>query len=139
MTDVSHTADFFPDGTNRTSKALKKVTLRPYFSTMAKDIHDPAAVTAYLQNLEPAQGAVAEAIRQVFLKAHPSIGEQIKWNAPSFFYTGVMPAFDAKTYQRDLAVMHLRKGPVMLVFPMEPSLMILRVFWRASTPMAGVC
>ncbi|MCC6412487.1 MAG: DUF1801 domain-containing protein [Saprospiraceae bacterium] len=89
---------------------------------MAKDIHDPAAVTAYLQNLEPAQGIVAETVRQVFLQAHPTIGEQIKWNAPSFFYTGEMPAFDAKTYQRDLAVMHLRKGPVMLVFPNGASL-----------------
>jgi hypothetical protein len=89
---------------------------------MAKDIHDPAAVTTYIQNLEPTQGTVAEAVRQVFLQAHTSIGEQIKWNAPSFFYTGDMPAFDAKTYQRDLAVMHLRKGPVMLVFPNGASL-----------------
>lgn len=39
-----------------------------------------------------------------------------------FFYTGEMPAFDAKTYQRDLAVMHLRKGPVLLVFPNGASL-----------------
>lgn len=89
---------------------------------MAKDINDPAAVSAYIQGLEPGQAAVAEAVRQVFLQAHPAVGEQIKWNAPSFFYQGDMPAFDAKTYQRDLAVMHLRKGPVMLVFPNGASL-----------------
>jgi hypothetical protein len=91
-------------------------------ATMAKDIHDPEAVSAFIQNLPAEQAQIAEAVRQVFLNAHPSIGEQIKWNAPSFFYTGEMPAFDAKTYQRDLAVMHLRRGPVMLVFPNGASL-----------------
>ncbi len=106
---------------------------------MAKDIHNPAAVSAYIQTLEPGLAAIAQAVREVFLNAHPSIGEQIKWNAPSFFYTGEMPAFDAKTYQRDLAVMHLRRGPVMLVFPNGASLEDPEGMLEAIMPTAGGC
>jgi hypothetical protein len=29
-----------------------------------------------------------------------SIGEEIKWNAPAFFYTGSMEPFDPKEYKR---------------------------------------
>lgn len=47
----------------------------------------------------------------------PSIGEQIKWNNPCFYFTGEMPAFDPKEYKREIVVMNLFKGRIMLVLP----------------------
>ncbi|WP_345953763.1 hypothetical protein [Mucilaginibacter sp. PAMB04168] len=78
---------------------------------MAKltDTSNPAAVNEYITKLnEPAQSLV-KAIRQVILLASDQIGEQIKWNSPSFFYTGHMQAFNAKEYKRDLIVLNLRQ------------------------------
>lgn len=83
----------------------------------SKDIHDPESVTAHIKNLDADFAALADAVRQVILGADKEIGEQIKWNAPSFFYTGAMKAFDAKEYKRDIVVFNLRKGVVLLVFP----------------------
>ena len=86
-------------------------------ATKAKDVHDPVSVTAHIQQLDPALAAIVLALRKLILQTDKEIGEQIKWNSPSFFYTGAMQPFDPKDYKRDIAVMHLRKGVVMLVFP----------------------
>ena len=83
----------------------------------SKDTHDPAAVTAYIQKLDPVFAKAIETLRQVILGAGKEIGEQIKWNSPSFFYTGEMKAFNAKEYKRDIVVMNLHKGNILLVFP----------------------
>ncbi len=82
-----------------------------------KDIHDPAGVSALIQKLSPDFAALVEAIRQAILSVDAEIGEQIKWNSPSFFYTGQMHAFDPKTYKRDIVVLNLQKNRVLLVFP----------------------
>jgi hypothetical protein len=84
---------------------------------VAKDINDPAGVTVVIQQLEPNFATLVDAVRQLILAADPRIGEQIKWNSPSFFYTGEMQPFNPKEYKRDIIVMHLRKGVVLLVFP----------------------
>src|SRR5688572_4441849 len=84
---------------------------------MAKDINDPKAVTTYIQKLEPGLAALIEAIRQLILSTDKEVGEQIKWNSPSFFYQGEMKAFDAKEYKRDIVVVNIRKGHALLVFP----------------------
>ncbi|MBO2009777.1 DUF1801 domain-containing protein [Hymenobacter negativus] len=60
---------------------------------------------------------MAEAVRQSILVTDPTIGEQIKWNSPSFYYTGEMPPFDPKEYRRDIVVMNLHRGYLLLVFP----------------------
>jgi hypothetical protein len=83
----------------------------------SKDVHAPQQVAEYIQKLDPAFAGLVEAVRQLILKADSEIGEQIKWNAPSFFYTGAMKPFDPKEYKRDIVVMNLRKGAVLLVFP----------------------
>lgn len=87
--------------------------------TMAKskDIHDPQAVAALISKLEPAQASLIESIRQLVLSADKEIGEQIKWNSPSFFYTGDMKPFNPKEYKRDIVVINMRKGQALLVFP----------------------
>jgi len=87
---------------------------------MAKtgDLNDPASINAYINKLEAPMAALVEAIRQVILNTDPIIGEQIKWNSPSFFYQGTMQPFNPKEYKRDMVVMHLhKKAYVLLVFP----------------------
>jgi len=84
----------------------------------AKDVHNPAAIDQYIQQLEPPLAALVQGIRHVILSTDPIIGEQIKWNAPSFFYQGNMPPFNPKEYKRDMIVLNLRqKDHVLLIFP----------------------
>lgn len=83
----------------------------------AKDIHDPESVTAFIQKLEPDFAKMIEAIRKLILASDKIIGEQIKWNSPSFFYTGEMKPFDPKEYKRDIVVLNIRKGNALLIFP----------------------
>jgi hypothetical protein len=74
-------------------------------------------VTDHIQKLDPKIRPLVESIRQLFLSADPDIGERIKWNNPSFYYTGDLKPFDPKEYKRELAVFNLHKGKIMLVFP----------------------
>jgi len=83
----------------------------------SKDIHDPQAVSAFISKLEPALAGLIEDIRQIVLSADREIGEQIKWNSPSFFYMGEMKPFNPKEYKRDILVLNIRKGYALLVFP----------------------
>lgn len=79
--------------------------------------NDTEQVSAYIQKLDKDFAATVEYLRQLILSADKQIGEQIKWNSPSFYYTGEMKAFDPKEYKRDLMVMNLRKGQILLVLP----------------------
>jgi hypothetical protein len=74
-------------------------------------------VSAYIQELDSSLAEVVQAVREAILSAGKEIGEQIKWNSSSFYYTGEMKIFDPKTYQRDIAVVNIRKGFVLLVLP----------------------
>jgi hypothetical protein len=80
-------------------------------------LSDTEQVTQHIQKLEPALGKIIETIRKIILSTDKEIGEQIKWNNPSFYYAGEMKPFDPKEYKRDLIVMNLHKGRIMLVFP----------------------
>jgi hypothetical protein len=60
---------------------------------------------------------LAEKLRQTILAADATIGEEIKWNAPAFFYTGPMKPFNPKEYSRHLVVFNFfRKDCLRLVF-----------------------
>lgn len=84
----------------------------------SKDTHNPEAVTAYIEKLPQPQATLVEAIRQAILSTDAVIGEQIKWNAPAYFYNAEMKAYDAKEYKRDIVVFNLRqKDHVLLIFP----------------------
>jgi hypothetical protein len=84
------------------------------FETKASD---PASVDAYLKALQHPMKPVVEALRAVILGAHTSVGEEIRWNAPAFFYTGKLALFDPKTYKRHMVVMNLhKKNELRLVF-----------------------
>src|SRR5438094_654655 len=78
---------------------------------------ESARVDAYMKSLQHPLAEVVEALRQVLLKADPEIGEEIKWNAPAFFYTGEMAPFNPKEYKRHLVVFNLfQKDCIRLVF-----------------------
>jgi len=83
----------------------------------AVKLTDTEQVTAHIKKLDPSFGKTIETIRQIILKAEKEIGERIKWNNPSFYYTGEMKPFDPKEYKREIAVMNLFKERIMLVFP----------------------
>ncbi len=83
----------------------------------AKKLTGSEAVTDHIQKLEPAIAETIEALRQIILATDPIIGEEIKWNSPSFYYTGEMKPFDPKEYKRDIVVMNLHRGNILLVFP----------------------
>jgi hypothetical protein len=75
------------------------------------------AVDLYLKTLRHPRIDVLRALRRVILKADKSIGEEIKWNAPAFFYTGEMAHSDPKQYARYLVVSNLfKKDCIRLVF-----------------------
>jgi hypothetical protein len=83
----------------------------------SEKLSDQEAVTAHIQRLEPGLSKIVEVIRQIILSTDKEIGERIKWNNPSFYYTGEMKPFDPKEYKREIIVMNLFKGRIMLVFP----------------------
>ena len=78
---------------------------------------DQEQVTEHIKKLEPSLGEAIEKLRQIILSSNEEIGERIKWNNPSFYYTGEMKDFDPKEYKRDMIVLNLHKGKIMLVFP----------------------
>jgi hypothetical protein len=86
---------------------------------MAKSIKpsDQEEVTAHIKKLDPAFGKIIETIRQIILSTDKEIGERIKWNNPSFYYTGEMKPFDPKEYKREIVVFNLYKGRILLIFP----------------------
>ena len=85
--------------------------------TTTLKVSEPNAVSAFISDLEHPRSDVVTMLRQVILEASPSVGEEIKWNAPSFFYTGAMRAFNPKEYKRHLVVFNLhKKDHIQLVF-----------------------
>jgi len=75
-------------------------------------------VNAYMKKLKHPMKNVIEDLRNVILNADRSVGEEIKWNAPTFFYTGEMLETDPKQYRRYIIVSNLfKKDCIRLVFP----------------------
>lgn len=78
---------------------------------------DQEQVIEHIKKLDPAVEKIVQAIRQIILSTDKEIGERIKWNNPSYYYTGEMKPFDPKEYKREIIVFNLYKGRIMLVFP----------------------
>ena len=85
--------------------------------TKAIKLTDSEQVTEHINKLEPGLGKIIQALRKIILSTDKEIGERIKWNNPSFYYTGEMKPFDPKEYKREIIVFNLHKGRIMLVFP----------------------
>ena len=86
---------------------------------MAKAVKptDAEEVAAHIKKLDPEVAKIVTALRKIILSTDKSIGERIKWNNPSFYYTGEMKPFDPKEYKREIIVFNLFKNRIMLVFP----------------------
>jgi hypothetical protein len=79
---------------------------------------EPEEVDAYMKALKHPLKNVLEALRKIIMSTDSSIGEEIKWNAPTFFYAGEMAPFNPKEYKRYLVVSNLyKKDCIRLVFP----------------------
>ena len=94
-----------------------------YFYSMKSDelttqSSQPEKVDAYIQNMKHPLKNVVEALRQLILETDHEIGEEVKWNAPTFFYSGPMRPSNPKEYKRYLIVFNLyQQNCVRLVFP----------------------
>lgn len=82
-----------------------------------ESLSDQEQVTAHIKKLDPQVGKIVQYLRKLILSTDKEIGERIKWNNPSFYYTGEMKPFDPKEYKREMIVFNLFKGRIMLVFP----------------------
>ena len=81
-------------------------------------LSEPEAVDAYMKKLKHPLVKVVEALRKIILSADKEIGEEIKWNAPTFFYSGKMKPFNPKEYKRCIIVFNFyKKDCIRLVFP----------------------
>jgi len=79
---------------------------------------EPDKVDAYMKKLKHPLANVVEALRKVILSTDKQIGEEVKWNAPTFFYAGEMKPSDPKEYKRYIVVFNLyQKDCIRLVFP----------------------
>jgi len=79
---------------------------------------EPEKVDAYMKALKHPLADVVEALRQIILSTDKEIGEEVKWNAPTFFYSGEMALSDPKKYKRYLVVFNFfKKDCIRLVFP----------------------
>jgi hypothetical protein len=77
----------------------------------------PAQVEAFLAALDHPLARLVRRARKTVLSASPSIGEEIKWSAPAFFFKGQLPPSDPKLYLRYLVIFNLyRKDCLRLVF-----------------------
>lgn len=74
-------------------------------------------VDEHVSKLNPEEQEIVHKLRNLVLGIDPEIREHIKWNSPAFYYDGEMKAFDAKEYKRDLLVVNLHRGKILLVFP----------------------
>jgi hypothetical protein len=64
-------------------------------------------VSAYMQRLEHPLKAEIEALRQVILGANDRIGEEIKWNAPSFYVDEHFATFNLRSAEHVLIIFHM--------------------------------
>ena len=79
---------------------------------------EPQKVDAWMKALKHPLRDVVTDLRALILAADKSIGEEIKWNHPTFFYGGTMKPSDPKLYKRYIIVFNtFQKDCVRLVFP----------------------
>jgi hypothetical protein len=85
--------------------------------TELTQVSDSAGVNTYMSKLKHPMKDVAEEIRKIILNADKTVGEEIAWNAPSFFYTGKMEPFDPKEYKRFIVNFNFfKKDCIRLIF-----------------------
>src|SRR5262245_43949690 len=61
---------------------------------------DSEAVDMYMRKLKHPMKEVAALLRDAILSADKNIGEEIAWNAPTFYFNGKIKPFNPKEYKR---------------------------------------
>jgi hypothetical protein len=90
----------------------------PKTTELASKASEPDKVDAYMGKLKHPLAKVVEDLRQIILSTDREIGEEIKWNAPTFFFAGKMKPTNPKEYRRYIVVFNLFKQDcIRLVFP----------------------
>jgi hypothetical protein len=85
---------------------------------MAKSkLSNQEQVDELISKLDSPSKEIIVYLRKIILTTDSLVGEEIKWNSASFYYTGEMKPFDPKTYKRDIMVCNIHRGKIMLVFP----------------------
>ncbi len=85
---------------------------------MAKSkLTDSEQVDELISKLDSEVRSTVQTIRALILATDLEIAEQVKWNSPSFYFSGEMKAFDPKEYKRDIMVCNIHRGKILLVFP----------------------
>jgi hypothetical protein len=86
-------------------------------NNLALGISETNVVDEYMQILQHPLANVAAYIRKLITGIDNTIGEGIYWNAPTFYYTGIMPAFNPKQYKRYIVgFVFNKKDAIRLVF-----------------------
>jgi hypothetical protein len=90
----------------------------PKITEMTTKVSVPEKVDAYMGKLKHPLAKVVQDLRQIILSTDKEIGEEIKWNAPTFFYAGKMKPTNPKEHRRYIVVFNLFKQDcIRLVFP----------------------
>ncbi|MFA6945191.1 MAG: DUF1801 domain-containing protein [Pedobacter sp.] len=85
---------------------------------MAKKPSSAEQVAVFIQSLDHPLMDVIKALREIISATDKHIEEEIKWNAPAFFYSGEMKPSDPKGYNKYIIVFNLfKKDSIRLVFP----------------------
>ena len=88
---------------------MPKIEEHPKIIEMTTKASEREKVDAYIGRLKHPLGKVVEDLRRIILSTDREIGEEIKWNAPTFFYAGKMKATNPKEYRRYIVVFNLLK------------------------------
>lgn len=80
-------------------------------------LSQPDVVNDYMKKLKHPLKDVAKTLRQIILNSDKTIGEEIFFNAPSFFYSGKMKPFNPKKYKRLIVTFNFfKKDCIRLIF-----------------------
>jgi hypothetical protein len=78
---------------------------------------DSEAVDAYMKKLNHPMKEVAQLLREIILASDKNVGEEIAWNAPTFYYNGKIKPFNPKVYNRFLVGFNFfKKDCLRLIF-----------------------
>ena len=86
-------------------------------NNLVAGISDPGKVDEFIGRLEHPLSEAVQYLRKSILSTDKKIGEGIFWNAPTFYYTGKMKAFNPKDYKRYIVGFNLfKKDCIRLIF-----------------------
>ena len=102
-------ADIWYQSGNKMATATK--------TTLETKPSQPELVDDFMKKLKHPLKDVGESLREIILSTDKTIGEEIFWNAPAFFYTGKMKPFKPKEYKRYIVGFNFfKKDCVRLIF-----------------------